>query len=86
MFSNNHKQVLRHGEHFADAATIEAAEMIVAALNAIDPDEIRAYQATRSPPPSGIPCATIHHIERQSDEYACSCGMRWDVSDGEDHP
>lgn len=25
-------------------------------------------------------------VTRQSDEYACSCGARWDVSDGERHP
>jgi hypothetical protein len=25
-------------------------------------------------------------IRRENDEYACSCGARWDVADGEDHP
>lgn len=27
-----------------------------------------------------------HDISQQSDEYACSCGKRWDVRDGEEHP
>lgn len=27
---------------------------------------------------------TIHNVRREGDEYACSCGARWDVS--EDHP
>lgn len=27
-----------------------------------------------------------HHMTRQSDEYACSCGARWSVDEGEDHP
>lgn len=27
-----------------------------------------------------------HHVRQESDEYACSCGMRWPVSEGEDHP
>lgn len=25
-------------------------------------------------------------MARQSDEYACSCGTRWDAADGEVHP
>lgn len=29
---------------------------------------------------------TEHQITRQSDEYACSCGRRWDVSEGDEHP
>lgn len=27
-----------------------------------------------------------HTWQRQQDEYACSCGARWDVSDGDEHP
>lgn len=27
-----------------------------------------------------------HIWQRQQDEYACSCGARWDVSDGDEHP
>lgn len=27
-----------------------------------------------------------HTWQRQQEEYACSCGARWDVSDGDEHP
>jgi len=27
-----------------------------------------------------------HIVSRQNDEYACSCGKRWEVSEGVDHP
>lgn len=27
-----------------------------------------------------------HCTRREGDEYACSCGARWDVSEGDDHP
>jgi hypothetical protein len=34
---------------------------------------------------SGGMCSpTTHNIRRETDEYACSCGARWDVS--EEHP
>lgn len=26
------------------------------------------------------------HTRRENDEYACSCGRRWPVEEGEDHP
>lgn len=28
----------------------------------------------------------LHVVRQESDEYACMCGMRWDVKDGEEHP
>ena len=28
----------------------------------------------------------LHIIRQESDEYACMCGMRWDVAEGEEHP
>lgn len=28
----------------------------------------------------------MHHIRQENDEYACACGVRWDIADGEDHP
>lgn len=31
-------------------------------------------------------CPSTHSIRQENDEYACSCGARWDVADGEDHP
>ena len=27
-----------------------------------------------------------HNIRQENDEYACSCGMRWDYADGMTHP
>lgn len=30
--------------------------------------------------------AAWHNVRRENDEYACSCGRRWPVEDGEDHP
>lgn len=30
--------------------------------------------------------ATIHRVRREGDEYACSCGVRWDKSEGKNHP
>lgn len=27
-----------------------------------------------------------HHIRREIDEYACSCGKRWDFDEGDEHP
>lgn len=27
-----------------------------------------------------------HHVRQENDEYACVCGARWAVEDGEDHP
>ena len=28
----------------------------------------------------------FHGIRQENDEYACACGARWDVSDGDEHP
>lgn len=33
-----------------------------------------------------IVSAEMHHVRQENDEYACSCGKRWGVEDGEDHP
>jgi hypothetical protein len=37
-------------------------------------------------PTQQIGRAIRHAIRQESDEYACSCGMRWDVIEGEEHP
>lgn len=34
----------------------------------------------------GMRLRSDHYIRREADEYACSCGARWDVSDGDEHP
>lgn len=28
----------------------------------------------------------FHSVRQEGDEYACRCGTRWDVSEGEEHP
>lgn len=28
----------------------------------------------------------LHVVRQEQDEYACMCGMRWDASEGEEHP
>ena len=54
----------------------------------LPPDTIKmqgADHATR--PDQTVWSRTDGHIwQRQQDEYACSCGARWDVSDGDEHP
>jgi hypothetical protein len=88
-YRTNGKQVLRGSEHVADAADTTWAQIIADALNGerealramrIDPIRVSNYDyvSTREQP--------AHTWQRQQDEYACSCGVRWDVSDGEDHP
>jgi dCTP deaminase len=27
-----------------------------------------------------------HSVRQENDEYACSCGRRWDIRDGKEHP
>lgn len=95
------KQVMRDRQHFADAATEQAAQIIVTALNAMRGEAPRSLTDDEGNPEReyltwhSIPIptthrarvkGTLHTVTQQSDEFACSCGMRWDVSDGEDHP
>jgi hypothetical protein len=92
------KQVLTGSQHVADAASVELAEQIAAALNrSVDDlgerpedmtlEEWYSGQAQHSLLIDPLPAGRLRHIVRQeSDEYACSCGKRWDVRDGEDHP
>ncbi len=79
-FSASGKQVLHTVDglraHFADAVSIAAAEQIVAALNGDAPL-----------PPQHIDCSRrAHQVRQEKYEYACACGARWDVDEGEDHP
>lgn len=67
------KEVLRGDQHIADAVDTTYAEIIADALNA------RMTLTGKAKP-------VRHRIERQVDEYACSCGARWDVREGDDHP
>ena len=76
------KQVQRQVDglwtHFADAISEIAAGLIAAAMNAyvtqFTPVDLRPMRITG------------HSVRQENDEYACSCGARWDVRDGEDHP
>ncbi len=72
------KQVLQGAMHFADAANNEAAVMIVEAMN--------AYGLPIDQPEPFRSIGPHHAIRQESDEYACSCGMRWGTDEGEEHP
>lgn len=78
-YTTTGKQVLHTVDalwaHYADAVTPAAAEHIAEALT---------QAARRMPEPTRW--VHDHHTERQGDEYACSCGVRWDASEGEEHP
>jgi len=107
-YTQNAKQVLRDGKHFADCIDDGAAKMIAEALN-----ERRGMPQTQKDLPlddngplftgvGGLVCPSCnrqrqpyrecphcldtHQVRQENDEYACSCGARWDVTDGEDHP
>ena len=73
--------------HFADAVSDAAAAMIVEALTPsftigpVDLPNVRQLVTEYIGNPK-----TNHRVRQENDEYACSCGMRWDVQDGEDHP
>lgn len=74
------KEVLCNDRHFADAIDADAARLIADALNdrTFDPDDGRETIET--------PTYSPHHVRQENDEFACSCGRRWDVSEGEAHP
>jgi len=75
------KQVLHGRTHVADACDNGTATMIAEALNRTA--DIDRHPDMFSDRPTAMP---EHHVERQTDEYACSCGARWDASEGEKHP
>lgn len=117
MYRRTGKQVLYNDQHFADAVTECAAQLIVDGLNTFDhplihpdlaqperesdydweqvvPDDPHSF-VVREPRDkslvdfdgAGEMLKPIeHHVSRQSDEYACSCGARWPVDEGEEHP
>lgn len=82
MFESLGKQVLHHGKHYADAVSVEAATAIASAMNASEaPEPPHWHELAIYQPPPGR-----HTIRQENDEFACSCGMRWDRSEGEEHP
>jgi hypothetical protein len=76
-FSAMGKQVLDGGYHYADARSDIAAKLIADALNAHMHDDCPVMPEIRT---------TEHAIRQENDEYACMCGARWDVRDGDAHP
>jgi len=82
IYTANAKQVLRNGKHFADCIDDGAAQLITEALN-----ERRGMPSAQRDLPLADNGPLFRHAVRQEhDEYACSCGRRWDVADGGDHP
>lgn len=86
---------------YADAVSVLAADNIAAALTAwcapartlitnerveIETDDNSPWMLVNMNAKPQMVRGITHHIERQGDEYACSCGTRWDVTDGEEHP
>lgn len=93
-FSASGKQVLHTVDglqaHFADAVSIAAAEQIVAALNPQDWGVMKKHLSDAVGELNSIglqpPQRRSHQVRQENDEYACVCGARWDVAEGEDHP
>ena len=93
-YHSNGKQVLRDGLHFADCIDSGAATLIADALN--DRRTISQSQETLQLDGADGPLfvsnyrttwgTDAHQVRQENDEYACACGARWDVADGEDHP
>lgn len=73
-YTRTGKQVLDGGKHMADAADEMAAMQI---LNALRDIEQRANAPRVTAPLRLNDC----RVERQEDEMACRCGLRWSVDD-----
>lgn len=84
IYTRTGQEILRDGVHFADACNIDAASLILDAL--CD----QSYHDQQLPLPIETelfaPRPHLHSVRQESDEYACKCGARWAVSDGEEHP
>lgn len=79
------KQVLWGTSDIAQAKDNATAIMIADALNGhpealfdFDPIMPEVLVAPKPPGP--------HNLRRESDEYVCSCGIRWGVDEGNEHP
>lgn len=54
-------------------------------MNRAHAPSTRSHRATTQPPRAGRRLPFVQHQQmRQGDEYACSCGARWEL--GEGHP
>lgn len=82
------KQVLNGREHVADAIDNDTAQMIADALNLFTSNTDPDFQPVAFVDMQPVKIAG-HMIRREGDEYVCStCNppIRWDVSEGDDHP
>ena len=101
VYTRNGQQILIGERHMADAADENCARMILNALRALEergyvgPPE-RPYlvgerpvcRAGREESTAHVyarPSYSNHTIRREGDEFACSCGLRWGVSDADPH-
>jgi len=87
------KEVLRDGKHFADVIDVDSAAVTADALNyrhamlvADDDRNDDTPDMFEGPDVPMMHGGSRHHVRQENDEYACSCGMRWSVVDGEEHP
>lgn len=78
-YFNCGKQVMNGKDHIADAVDPDVALQIAEALN-------RTPDYDRHPDMFSTQPTATHAVRQENDEYACSCGRRWDVRDGEEHP
>lgn len=86
-YHTNSKEVLRDGKHFADCIDDGAARLIAEALNERKgmPQTQPALPLDGADGPLFVGVAGCY-VRQENDEYACSCGKRWDIADGEEHP
>lgn len=89
------KEVLRSGEHFADACDPGAAQLIADALNRrtvidwVEVGDAVIVPMDREPEivtldvtsyPTVVK-GTVCHAYRVNDQMMCACGLQWDVKD-----
>jgi len=91
------KQVLLDGTHYADARDPVVAQQIVEALrlredlvawndvSPMHPDQVVEITPIAADAPRRVR-GMVCQVTQQQDEYACTCGRRWDVADGPEHP
>jgi len=75
------KQVLTGSQHVADAASVELAERIAAALNSDDAIDEAINQMTLFEPDRSPPLIKACRAYQASDQMICPCGKQWDVND-----
>ena len=99
-YISENRHVLYDDQRLCTATSKAVAQIIAAAMNAyydvsvpsqpglpLD-DNGPLFDAAKYSPKDGEDIRSlVHHVQRQNDEYACSCGARWDYGDDIDaHP